>query len=973
MNPMRIVIDFETCPDGLPQQALALVRELAADGAKELWLALSSRAGEAAPQLRHALEGVVPRERICVYTAPEKADEELSQLLRRHFLLSLQPNVVLTPNDETPLPSDFPCDVSEGTVPTGLSPAFLSADHGKGRGQSRRDSPLPLPRLAYISPLPPMKSGIADYSAELLPELARYYDITLIVEQDEVADTRIAQFARHPVEWFEDHAADFDRVVYHFGNSHAHKHMFQLLRRHPGIVVLHDFYLSGVLSNLQREGYLPQAFSNALYESHGYPALIERLRIGRDPAVWKYPANKGVLDNADGIIVHSPFSVELARQWYGPEAAQDWRIVPLLRGKPDTHAHDDVRTSARTRLGLAPDDYVICSFGVLGPIKANEELFDAFMASPLAKDPRCKLVFVGEQDTNEYGQNLDHKIRTGGAARGVSVTGFVDAMTYADYLAACDCAVQLRTMTRGETSASVLDCLLYGIPTVVNAHGSTASIDPQLVVMLPDRFEVRELEAALTKLHGDSAMRRGLSERAVAHMKAEHAPDRVGEIYRDTIEHFAENGRFARYRRLLDDVVRHAPPAPQAVAPLAAAIALNQPPQAPRQMLVDVSAVAQSDIKTGIQRVVRSVVQDLLANPPAGYRVEPVFTTGANRGYQYARKYTLGAIGEQSMALEDAPVELRAGDIFLGLDLFSNGTTQNQQCLLAMRNLGVHVYFVVYDLLPVLRPEVFPYGTEGYFTEFLETVSTVSDGVVCISRSVADELCEWIATHRPYRDPALQVGYFHLGADIDASVPTAGLPDNAQQVFDAVRGRPSFLMVGTVEPRKGHAQALAAFERLWEQGVDANLVIVGKQGWMVDKLCDRLAAHPEKNRRLFWLPGVSDEMLLKLYAMSSALLAPSEGEGFGLPLIEAAQHGIPIIARRLPVFSEIAGEHAYYFDGMQAQDLAGAITAWLDLKRGPGVPESTGMRWLTWSESTRELLASIVDGKWYRTAPGGKA
>jgi glycosyltransferase involved in cell wall biosynthesis len=149
--------------------------------------------------------------------------------------------------------------------------------------------------------------------------------------------------------------------------------------------------------------------------------------------------------------------------------------------------------------------------------------------------------------------------------------------------------------------------------------------------------------------------------------------------------------------------------------------------------------------------------------------------------------------------------------------------------------------------------------------------------------------------------------------------------------------------------------------------------MVGKEGWMVEQLAARLKEHPEKGKRLFWLAGISDEMLLKLYAGASALLAPSEGEGFGLPLIEAAQHDIPIIARSIPVFREVAGEHAYYFDGLQADDLARAVTDWLALWREGKAPTSSGMPWLTWDQSARQLTDAVVEGRWYRSVPGQRA
>jgi glycosyltransferase involved in cell wall biosynthesis len=201
---------------------------------------------------------------------------------------------------------------------------------------------------------------------------------------------------------------------------------------------------------------------------------------------------------------------------------------------------------------------------------------------------------------------------------------------------------------------------------------------------------------------------------------------------------------------------------------------------------------------------------------------------------------------------------------------------------------------------------------------------------------------------------------FHLGADMENSKPSRGLPDDAKAVFACLEQRPSFLMVGTLEPRKGHAQTLAAFEILWQAGNDINLVIIGKEGWLVDALLERLRTHPELNKRLLWLEGISDEYLEKIYAACDCLIASSEGKGFGLPLIEAAQHKLPIIARDIPVFREVAGDHAYYFNGLEPQDLADTVRQWLALHAEGKAPSSTNMPWLTWRQSTEQLLAQIV-------------
>lgn len=967
---MRIIIDLLAHPGRVTPAALELCAALAreAQGRCELWVAAPLHDMGALEILR--LEPALAH-RVRAFDLAH--DTRIAALLRRHAIAGLAPTAVLVLEGQASLGETvpwpvLPCDPAGAHEPGALLGALLA--------QAANPHPAPMPagrpKLAYVSPLPPVHSGIADYSAELAPELAKFYDIELVVAQDKVDDRRLDGMPLRDPAWLREHAHEFARVVYHFGNSHAHQHMFELLGDVPGTVVLHDFYFSGVLDNLEREKYLPKGFLRALYESHGYAGLLAHRKEGRNPSIWTYPLNKAVLDQANGVIVHSDFSRTLAEEWYGPGAADGWRTIPLLRGRQDGAATDAARAAARAaarrRLGLDDDAFVVCTFGMLGSTKLNAELVDAFLASPLGADPHCRLVFVGANDPGPYGEGLAATIAASAAAGRIRITGFVDAGAYADWLAACDAAVQLRSATRGETSASVLDCLLYGVPTVVNAHGSTALLPGDVLIKLEDRFDTADLAASLASLRQDRDLRERLAGKALAHMAAHHAPEQVGRLYVEAIEAFARDGRDALYRRV---VAAAAPLAAQAELPaLAAAIAFNRAPTPQRQLLVDVSAMVQSDLKTGIQRVVRSILLALFAAPPPGFRIEPVYSVGANQPYCYARAFGMKQVGEFELALEDAPCEIRPGDIFFGLDLFTNGTSQNEQRLLDMRARGVEIHFVVYDVLPMLRPEVFPFGTEQYFGDFLRTVHKVADGVLCISRAVADELAGWIEKEKLERRSPLKLAHFHLGADIDASAPSSGLPPDADQVLAALGQRPSFLMVGTVEPRKGHAQALAAFELLWESGVDVNLVVVGKQGWMVEKVCERMAAHPEKAKRLFWLAGISDEMLLKLYASSSALLAPSEGEGFGLPLIEAAQHGIPILARSLPVFREVAGEHAAYFDGLAPQDLADAVKGWLAQQRAGTAPASTGMPWLTWDGSARQVLDVLVRRRWYKTLPG---
>ena len=159
-------------------------------------------------------------------------------------------------------------------------------------------------------------------------------------------------------------------------------------------------------------------------------------------------------------------------------------------------------------------------------------------------------------------------------------------------------------------------------------------------------------------------------------------------------------------------------------------------------------------------------------------------------------------------------------------------------------------------------------------------------------------------------------------------------------------------MVGTVEPRKGHQEVLEAFEKLWKEGLNVHLKIVGKEGWGVEKLIKKLNNHPQLNQKLFYLSFVSDEELEYLYRDSNALIVAGIDEGFGLPLIEGAKHHTPIIARDIEVFREVAGEYAYYFNN----DLSISIKDWIELYKRNRHPLSEHISYMTWEENAKKLL-----------------
>ena len=524
---------------------------------------------------------------------------------------------------------------------------------------------------------------------------------------------------------------------------------------------------------------------------------------------------------------------------------------------------------------------------------------------------------------------------------------------------------EIRTHSRGETSGTVLDCMNHGLPCVVNAHGSMADVDPAGVWMLPDAFDDRELIAALTTLARDADKRRALGSRAEEIIRTRHSPRRCAEQYARAIERF--------YRHAAIDLqgllhsMRQQPLPGAEWSSIANSLARDFPPSPRRrQLLVDVSALVQTDLKSGIQRVVRAILREWLANPPDGFQVEPVYATADGPSYRYARLWTCNFLEIPDDWAEDALTDAWPGDVFIGLDLEPYVIYAQKSLLQEWRATGVKVWFVVYDLLPVLLPQMFPGDGERVgHQRWLDAISAF-DGVACISRTVANDFVDWLKTFCPRRERPLSIAWFHMGADVQHSVPTIGIPSDAGYVLEQIGSRPTFLMVGTIEPRKGYLQTLTAFDRLWEAGLDINLVIIGSEGWKplanherrdIPETVSRLRTHPERAKRLLWLEGVSDEYLEKIYAKSTCLIASSYGEGFGLPLIEAAHKRLPIIARDISVFREVAGDHAFYFPNDQSPDvIAYAVGQWLGLNQHGHAPQSSGMPSLTWKESAQHLI-----------------
>lgn len=818
-------------------------------------------------------------------------------------------------------------------------------------------------RLAFVSPLPPEKTGIADYSAELLPALTEYYDIDLIVKQDRVDDLKLSPklpIRNEPLSY--DDLFTYDRILYQVGNSPFHTHMLPSLERAPGICVLHDFYINNIPFVEETRDHVNHAFLKSLYHSHGYASVIDyvnNILLAKET----YPTNRKIIDESIGVIVHSNHSKELAQKFYSSSTSQDWAVIPHLAFAK----HPLSQAKAKSHLGLHQDDFCVCSFGLIDSTKLNDKLLSAWLSSSLANDLHCKLIFVGGMHGGEYGKRLQQIKQNCDIKAEIIFTNYISIDTFNTWLCAADIAVQLRTMSRGESSGSILRCLSQGVPLIYNAHGSAAELPESIAFRLNDNLSEHELIDALETLHKDSRLRASFSKNGDKYYKDKCSLLNIAKMYYEAIENFYHTSQAAKEFSLIckiSQINKH--DAVESDLKSSAKCIANISYKNFKQLFIDISSIIKHDLKTGIERVTINYLSEIIKTPLSGYRAEPVYMK--NNTYYYARSFTLLLLGASEDALNDEPVEVYTGDIFLGLD-FAPETCNLKSFYSRLQELGINTFFLVHDILPVLHQEWFPpCNSPSLFQQWLEHICLLSSKVICVSQTTANDIEEWININLPAKNCSSRtaVNYSCVGFP---SIQENELTSDIFSLFESFKNDFVFLMVGTIEPRKGYLQTLDAFSLLWSEGSSAKLLIIGREGWKplpdnmrrtIPTIVERLNNHPELNKNLFWLNNADDNCLVHAYSSSSALLAASEGEGFGLPLIEAAHFNLPIIARDIPIFREVIGDYAHYFNGPSAEDLADAIKKWianpaLNKTIKGKIPTVT-----TWEESSERLLKLIL-------------
>ena len=248
---------------------------------------------------------------------------------------------------------------------------------------------------------------------------------------------------------------------------------------------------------------------------------------------------------------------------------------------------------------------------------------------------------------------------------------------------------------------------------------------------------------------------------------------------------------------------------------------------------------------------------------------------------------------------------IEPGDILFLPDVFWN--TALIDSLKNNNKLGAVNILLIHDIFPVLFPEFVDEGNVSGFMQHISYVFTWADGVMSVSRSSLDEIRKFGTLLGEYPE----YDYFHPGADFRSeNEPMGTVRPTLAEFFE---GSSTFLMVGTIEPRKNHQYVLEAFKTLWERGEQVKLCLIGKIGWKCRDIIDEINSSPLRNLRLFMINDASDVELRYCYTHAKATIIASVAEGFGLPLVEALHFGKMAFASDIPVFHEIGNDAPIFF------------------------------------------------------------
>jgi glycosyltransferase involved in cell wall biosynthesis len=707
-------------------------------------------------------------------------------------------------------------------------------------------------RCVVIAPSSTAKTGISRFADFLHPYL-----------QEEMLVDFISTESLTDLESSMQILKKYDQVIVHLGNSPHHKNAFAIAANFPTILVCHDIKLGNTLKLLHKNE--PKWMEELEDLSSLEGDLLHQIALQR------------ILNLSLGVVVHS----DSARNFLFNLGYPGKKILlldhPILALNPVEDKficdEDELKT--------------VISSGFITPNKYIELLIEGVALFNRESKRSLNLRLQGEVDSAYKAKIVEHAKNLN---VNIEITGYIQEDRYLSNLKESHLAVQLRALDSGESSGVLSDLMHFGVPTIVNEIGSFIQLPSDVVLKIPGRPSASDIAMAISEM---LVLDRRIffSSKAIEFSNSQLNP----KLWSQRVLNFVES----RYKLdLLHNMRRKSQNCNESQILKINEICLNMEKENmsyERRIVVssDVSNLVATPFVSGIQRATLEI-HSSLSRVFCGsqYLLRPINLRSSRDSSPIQNDQI-----SKDVVLSSTPALSYLIDALLLIDLnfhfFESPEFNN------VLNRKIPIIVNIYDLLPISNPEWFPPGTsEQYFFPWLKAVLLYASDIIVNSEATRAELIK------------LDVFKNYKGS---VTVAPLGVPrSNMHSKPERILGQS--LIVGTIEPRKGHADVLDAFDQMEAKGIAVTLHIVGRQGWMVEEVIERISQHKSLNRTLFWHKACSDSELQHLYSQSVVTLVASKGEGFGLPILEALSFGSHVLARDIPVFHEVGGTYIDYFD-----------------------------------------------------------
>ncbi|MDC3056643.1 glycosyltransferase [bacterium] len=745
----------------------------------------------------------------------------------------------------------------------------------------------------------------------------------------------------------------------------------------PIICILHDAYLSSIVHRicnvpsltplLKSKNYFDSSLLSQVVKEYGMRAIkssnINSLNSDLD-IIYDYPLTTFLLRFCTSIISHSVFNLHIMRNFNFNLNATKYHIIPQST-KP--HNHERI-SDYRLKLGFKPDDFIVITAGYMHPTKLTNEVIKAIQE--LNVQYKCvKLICLGgsaEPHNSTFTSGIKNLVsKSVDESFPIKVMGFTSNDTYSKILDIADLGIQLRVNSRGGTPKGVLDFISRSIPVIINDAGSYKDYPESIIYKISSNPTVQSIkESIITYLEMSPDAKNNLKDKIGNYFHSKYAPRACARMYNmailDAINHhkipklafeFSCQSQQRALSKANEQLFRESIYESFSKDLLPAQIRS-------RRIYIDVTHISQKDFNSGIQRVVKETTRALIETQSGLVDIIPVKYNG--NCFIFSHEFVnILAQGKIEPNIGYFTVDFNPGDALLMIDSSWADLWLNQSFIQYLERLKLEFrlrcYTVIYDILPISYSNLFPEGAKNFFQTWIGNSLKLTDHYFCISSHTLDQFRNYI---RGLNCDHVSASSFELGSFFEKSEIDTKQKTTGSAMY--VPNKKFILMVGTFEPRKQHLLACEAFLKAYKND-EIDLVLAGRPDlseWGED-IYKKLKSIAHQNRNIHLIESPSDDYIDLMYSQAIAVLQISVDEGFGLPIIEAANHCVPVICSDIAVFREVGKNGCYYINNNSVSDICDGLKSWFKLYQASSVPCSSQIPKYSWSKGATQILQTI--------------